>query len=96
VTGDEKGFIIDITPCVFDTPLRISGGETYKLRAEAGTCIIPTCFAPDSGRSEILVPPYTRRSSFCRLLYFTLWYVHQFRQKTHAFAEWQVNFTHWG
>jgi hypothetical protein len=32
VAGDEKGFVVDITPCAFDPPLRISGGETYVLR----------------------------------------------------------------
>jgi len=26
VVGNEKGFIVDISPCVFDPPVRITGG----------------------------------------------------------------------
>jgi hypothetical protein len=32
VVGNEKGFVVDVIPCVFDPPLRINGGETYVLR----------------------------------------------------------------
>ena len=34
VVGDEAGFLVDIVPCVFDPPARLSAGESYVLRSE--------------------------------------------------------------
>ena len=51
VPGAERGFIVDMSRCTFDPPLRLKGGESYVLRSEYGAD--PVNFAPAA-----FPPPY--------------------------------------
>ena len=49
VAGDEKGFLVDMSRCHFDPPLRIAAGESYVLRSEYGADVdnfAPAAFPP--------------------------------------------------
>jgi hypothetical protein len=49
VVGNEKGFIVDMSRCVFDPPLRLAGGQSYVLRSEYGADVdnfAPAAFPP--------------------------------------------------
>jgi hypothetical protein len=49
VVGNEKGFIVKISHCEFDPPLRLAAGQSYVLRSEYGADMdnfAPAAFPP--------------------------------------------------
>jgi hypothetical protein len=49
VVGDERGFLVDMSRCDFNPPLRLAGGESYVIRSEYGADannFAPVAFPP--------------------------------------------------